>query len=346
MIMPAAPAETLVDARDLAKAYGSGAKRTQVLDGVSLTLRRGEVLTLLGPNGAGKTTMVRILSTLLKPDRGSAIVAGHDVVRDAARVREVISLTGQYAAVDDKQTGRENLAMMGRLARLPRPALRRRVDELLDAFGLADAAQRRVGTYSGGMRRRLDLAAGLLGRPQIMFLDEPTTGLDPRSRQNMWEVIRQVIAGGTSIFLTTQYLEEADQLADRIALIDGGQVVAEGTSRELKQRIGDAGIELTLPNAEEAMHVAQALGVLAEGPRVRVPTDGSVPHVRSVLVNVEATGRVPVDWQVRAPSLDDVFLTLTGQSTHTPAAPANSATATTSAATAAGANTDHPKEAV
>lgn len=319
----------VVQAEGLCKSYGRASKRVPVLDGLDLSLQQGEVLALLGPNGAGKTTTVRILTTLLAPDAGRATVLGLDVVRDARRVREVISLTGQQAAVDAKQTGRENLTMMGRLAHLPRQAVRARVDELLTAFDLTGAADRRVGTFSGGQRRRLDLAAGLLTRPRVMFLDEPTTGLDPRSRQALWEVIRGVVAGGTSLLLTTQYLEEADRLAHRVALVDGGRVVADGTPAELKRRVGEAGVELTFATVADAGRVASALGLAPAGGEarneraseglpgqtgmhLRVPTDGSVRHVRSVLQVVEDAGVAPQHWAVRAPSLDDVFLGLTG----------------------------------
>jgi ABC-2 type transport system ATP-binding protein len=315
--------DPIVRARGLRKSFGPARARVPVLEGVDLTLHRGEVLALLGPNGAGKTTTVRILSTLLVPDAGAATVAGHDVVHDAARVREVISLTGQHAAVDEVQTGHENLRMMGRLAHLPRAAVRRRVDDLIAAFDLEDAADRRVSTYSGGMRRRLDLAAGLLTRPSVMFLDEPTTGLDPRGRQGMWDVIREVVADGTSLFLTTQYLEEADQLADRVSLIDDGRVVAEGTPAELKRRVGEAGVEIVLPTADDAARVAAAFGTSTDGRRLRVATDGSVPHVRSVLATVETTGVTPEHWEVRAPTLDDVFLTLTGHAASTAGADAS-----------------------
>ena len=334
------PPQPVVRAVGLSKSFGSARRPVRVLDGVDVTLDHGEVLALLGPNGAGKTTTVRILSTLLRPDGGTATVAGHDVVHDAARVRAVISLTGQYAAVDEKQSGRENLRMMGRLAHLPRRAVRRRVDDLLDAFDLAGAADRRVATYSGGMRRRLDLAAGLLARPQVMFLDEPTTGLDPRSRQTMWEVVRQVVADGTSLFLTTQYLEEADQLADRVALIDDGRVVAEGAPSDLKRRVGDAAVELTFATSDDAeragaSHTSAAVGAevpglpaaagraagrtpgQASGATLRVPTDGSVAHVRDVLAAVAAAGVEPERWEVREPTLDDVFLTLTGHTART-----------------------------
>ncbi|MBD5784894.1 ATP-binding cassette domain-containing protein [Cellulosimicrobium terreum] len=356
-------APPLVEAVGLRKSYGSPRKPVPVLDDVDVTLAEGEVLALLGPNGAGKTTTVRILTTLLRPDDGTATVAGHDVRRDAARVREVISLTGQHAAVDEKQTGRENLAMMGRLAHLPRRAVRGRVDDLLDAFDLTDTADRRVDTYSGGMRRRLDLAAGLLARPRVMFLDEPTTGLDPRSRQTMWEVVRQVVADGTSLFLTTQYLEEADQLADRVALLDGGRVVAEGAPSDLKRRVGDASVELTfdsmagsagswpevlgLPSARLVPRRAPArpatpfassgqdpaLPVASDPVMLRVPTDGTVAHVRDVLAAVAASGVEPVRWEVREPTLDDVFLTLTGHASRTRAGDTSRDTARDTATT-------------
>ncbi|MEQ3553118.1 ATP-binding cassette domain-containing protein [Pseudonocardia nematodicida] len=308
--------EVLVRAAGLRKSYGPARRPVRVLDGVDLELRAGEVLALLGPNGAGKTTTVRILATLTRPDAGSAHVAGYDVVAEARRVREIIGLTGQHAAVDLKLSGRENLTTMARLAHLPRRAVRGRVAELLEAFGLTDAADRRLDTYSGGMRRRLDIAAGLVRRPRVLFLDEPTTGLDPRSRAYLWDVVRDVVAGGTSLFLTTQYLEEADRLADRIAMIDDGRVVAEGTPARLKQAVGDAAIELTYGTGAEAGFAAAALGTgTPEDRTVRVPTDGSVGHVRGVLAAVEAAGPAPVRWEVRAPSLDDAFLALTGQPT-------------------------------
>ncbi len=314
--------DVVVHAVGLRKAYGRGRERLPVLDGVDLTLHRGEVLALLGPNGAGKTTTVRILSTLVAPDAGRATVAGFDLVRDAARVRERISLTGQQVAIDLKQTGRENLWMMARLAHLPRRAARARADELLEAFDLTAAAGRQVGTYSGGMRRRLDLAAGLVTRPEVMFLDEPTTGLDPRSRQAMWEVVRDVVAQGTSLFLTTQYLEEADQLADRVALIDGGRVAAEGAPAELKRRVGQVRLELELATTDDAGRVAAALGVPvpeggADARTVRVATDGTLAGVRELLAGVERTGVAPRRWDLRTPTLDDVFLTLTGHAART-----------------------------
>jgi ABC-2 type transport system ATP-binding protein len=224
-----------IEAIGIAKSYGA----LQVLDGVDLRVERGSVFSLLGPNGAGKTTMVRILSTLLRPDAGSARVAGFDVVADQRAVRQAISLTGQYAAVDELQTGEENLRMIGRLAGLGRAAARARAHELLTRFDLTDAARRRVVTYSGGMRRRLDLAASLVTNPSVLFLDEPTTGLDPRSRIVMWDVITGLVDAGATVFLTTQYLEEADRLADRVALLDAGRVVAEGTPAELKRQTAE-----------------------------------------------------------------------------------------------------------
>ncbi|GAC69196.1 daunorubicin resistance protein DrrA family ABC transporter ATP-binding protein [Gordonia soli] len=312
--------DPLVRAEGLRKWYGRSGHRVDVLTGVDLTLDRGEVLALLGPNGAGKTTTVRILTTLLRPDGGTGTIGGYDVVGDARRVREIISLTGQYAAVDEKQTGRENLTMMGRLAHLPHRTVTTRVDDLLSGFDLVDAADRRVDTYSGGMRRRLDLAAGLLIRPQVLFLDEPTTGLDPRSRQTMWEVIRSIVADGTSLFLTTQYLEEADLLADRIALIDGGRVAAEGTAAQLKRQVGEANIEFVFDAAVDAQRVGAALTAhspIIESRTIRIPTDGSLDHSRTLLDAVAATGATPAGWDLRAPTLDDVFLALTGHGTTT-----------------------------
>ncbi|WP_147794253.1 ATP-binding cassette domain-containing protein [Cellulomonas sp. Y8] len=283
----------MIETRALRKAFGS----TTVLTGVDLAVPQGQVLALLGPNGAGKTTTVEILSTLLRPDGGTASVAGHDVVREPDRVREAISLTGQYAAVDELLTGRENLRLMARLAHLPRAVGRARGDELLELFDLVGAADRLVRTYSGGMRRRLDLAVGLLTRPAVLFLDEPTTGLDPRSRSDLWAVIREVVAQGATVLLTTQYLDEADALADRVAVLDHGRVIAQGTGTELKREVGAAHVELQL----------------AGGRTERVATDASVPDVRRILADVEVR-RLPVEsWRVAVPTLDDVFLTLTGR---------------------------------
>ena len=282
----------MIETRRLRKSFGA----TRVLDGVDLAVPEGSVLALLGPNGAGKTTMVDVLATLLRPDGGQALVGGVDVVRQPERARALFSLTGQYAALDELLTGRENLVLMARLAHLPRAAVGPRVAELLGAFDLAGAADRLVRTYSGGMRRRLDLAVSLLTRPRVIFLDEPTTGLDPRSRADLWEVIRGVVREGTTVLLTTQYLEEADALADRIAVLDRGSVVAEGTAAELKRRVGSAHLELEL----------------TDGRVERLATDGSVADARRLLALVEAEARPVAHWRLATPTLDDVFLALTG----------------------------------
>ncbi|OEJ95217.1 ATP-binding cassette domain-containing protein [Streptomyces thermolilacinus] len=262
---------TAVEAVGLRKSY----KDRPVLDGLDLRVERGTVFALLGPNGAGKTTTVRVLATLTPPDGGSARVAGYDVVAERARVRRAISLTGQYAAVDDLQTGAENLRMMARLSGLSRRAARRRAAELLERFGLDDAGGRRAGTYSGGMRRRLDLAAGLVGKPEVVFLDEPTTGLDPRSRQELWQAVRDLAAGGAAVFLTTQYLEEADQLADRVAVMDGGRVVAEGTAESLKSRVAGHRLDLVATGAEAYGRLAERAGALVSGTTLTRP--GTAP---------------------------------------------------------------------
>jgi len=281
----------VISARGLRKSYGD----LVVLDGVDLDVERGHVLALVGPKGAGKTTIVGVLSTLLAPDAGTARVAGHDVLSDPTRVRAAISLTGQDVALDDLLTGEENMRLMARLAHLPRAEVRSRSAELLEQFGLTDAARRLVRTYSGGMRRRLDLAVSLLGHPQVLFLDEPTTGLDPRSRNELWDVIRGVVAAGATVLLTTQYLEEADQLADRVAVIDHGRIIAQGTAGELKAAVGSAHVEL----------------VLRDGTVERLATDGSVADVRRLLGDVEQRRLDVAGWQVCTPTLDDVFLTLT-----------------------------------
>jgi ABC-2 type transport system ATP-binding protein len=302
-----------VEATGLEKSYGAG----KVLAGVDLRVERGSVFALLGPNGAGKTTTVRILSTLVRADAGQARVAGFDVVRDRRRVRRSISLTGQYAAVDELQTGAENLRMMGRLSRLSGAQARRRARELLERFDLADAGDRTVATYSGGMRRRLDLAASLVAQPAVIFLDEPTTGLDPRARQAMWRVITALAGSGVTIFLTTQYLEEADRLADRIAVIDGGRVVAEGTSAQLKQTIADQRLDLVLADAAAFEDVARSLDgrVIQRDPdhlTIGVATDGSAAHVRALLDEVDPRRDAVRRFAVHSATLDDVFLALTG----------------------------------
>src|SRR3954471_4923199 len=244
-------AENAVIAEGLVKIYRSRRTQVRALDGLDLSVAEGSVLGLLGPNGAGKTTTVRILATLLKPDAGHATVAGLDVVRQAQQLRSVIGLSGQYAAVDENLTGRENLWMFGRLYQLPSAESGRRADELLDQFDLADAAHRTVKTYSGGMRRRLDLASALIGRPRLLFLDEPTTGLDPRSRLGMWDVIRGLVRDGTTLLLTTQYLEEADELADDIAVVDHGRIIARGTADVLKSQVGGERIEVVVRDREQ-----------------------------------------------------------------------------------------------
>jgi ABC-2 type transport system ATP-binding protein len=308
-----------VEATGLEKSYGA----VKVLDGVDLRVERGSVFALLGPNGAGKTTLVRILSTLVRPDAGFARVAGHDIVRDRHRVRRTISLTGQYAAVDDLQTGEENLRMMARLAGLPAARARGCARELLERFDLAEAGRRRVATYSGGMRRRLDLAVGLVGQPSVVFLDEPTTGLDPRSRQAMWREIASLVGSGVTVFLTTQYLEEADQLADRIAVIDGGLVVADGTPIQLKQRVADHRLDLTLADALAYAEVARDLGeraVRSDPDRltIAVATDGSAAHVRALLDEVDPRRSAVRKFAVHTATLDDVFLALTGHAATRP----------------------------
>ncbi|RZS44697.1 ABC-2 type transport system ATP-binding protein [Herbihabitans rhizosphaerae] len=302
-----------VEARGLEKSYGD----LTVLAGVDLTVHSGTVYGLLGPNGAGKTTTVRILTTLLRPDGGQARVAGFDIERERKSLRRNITLTGQYAAVDELQTGEENLIMMGRLRGLPRPDARRRAGELLERFDLTEAGRRRASTYSGGMRRRLDLAAGLVVPPSVIFLDEPTTGLDLRSRQGMWQVIGDLVSTGVTVFLTTQYLEEADQLADRIGVIDGGKLVAEGTSAELKSQVADARLDLTLADRATYDHLHRTLDdrVVHTDPArlvLGVPTDGSARHVRALLDEIDPNRSQVNKFGLHNATLDDVFLALTG----------------------------------
>jgi ABC-2 type transport system ATP-binding protein len=299
----------------LTKSFGN----VHALRGIDLSVPNGTVLGVLGPNGAGKTTAVRILTTLLPPDGGRAVVDGYDVVRDAAAVRRSIGLSGQSAAIQEELTGRENLEIIGRLYHLRWPAARSRAVELLEQFDLSDAAERAAKTYSGGMQRRLDLAASLVGRPRVLFLDEPTTGLDPRSRLGMWEIIRSLVAGGTTILLTTQYLDEADDLADEIVVIDHGQVIAAGTAEELKGRAGGDMVEFTVPDRSQVTDAAKAVSALGEPHsdpetgvvRVGVGGRGSDALVDAVRA-LDAASVATTGLALRRPSLDDVFLTLTG----------------------------------
>jgi len=306
-----------VEAHDLVKTYG---KTVRALDGLSLSVDEGTVLGLLGPNGAGKTTTVRVLSTLLKPDSGRASVNGLDVVADAQRVRSMIGLSGQYAAVDENLTGRENLTMFGRLYQLPKAVARDRADELLDQFTLTDAGDRVAKTYSGGMRRRLDLASALIGRPRLLFLDEPTTGLDPRSRLGMWEVIRKLVSEGTTLLLTTQYLEEADELADVIAVVDAGRIIAQGTADELKAQVGGERIEVVVHDRDQISRAAELLMQDCHGAaevdshtrRLTVPAEGGATQLVQVVRDLDEAGIGIDDIGLRRPTLDDVFLSLTG----------------------------------
>jgi ABC-2 type transport system ATP-binding protein len=298
---------------DACKSFGDNV----VLDGVELTVEAGTVFALLGPNGAGKTTMVRILSTLLQADHGDIRVAGHDVVREPDAVRDVIGVTGQFSAVDELLTGRENLALMADLNHLPGGDARRRVDELLERFELSDAADRLVATYSGGMRRRLDLAMTLIGSPQVIFLDEPTTGLDPRSRRTVWDLVRGIVDDGTTVFLTTQYLEEADHLADRIAILDRGRIVADGTAPELKARIPGGRIDLTFADRAAQLAASAALDAAIrddddDDVTLQIPTDGNIATLRSVLRELDRADVDVVDLSIHTPDLDDVFFALTG----------------------------------
>jgi ABC-2 type transport system ATP-binding protein len=292
-----------------------------VLDGVELTVARGTVFALLGPNGAGKTTMVNIFATLLEPDAGQVQIAGHDLTRDPQGVRSAIGVTGQFSAVDDLLTGEENLELIADLRHLGHEKGRRRVNELLEQFELTDAGRRPVSTYSGGMKRRLDLAMTLLGDPQLIFLDEPTTGLDPRSRRGMWDVIGDLVSAGVTIFLTTQYLEEADRLADRVAVLDHGRIVAEGSPDELKRRVPGGHISLHFPDPHTSHSAAHILGAAmrgAESATLEVPGDGSPASLRTLLSRLGASGIEPDRLSIHAADLDDVFLALTGHPTDEP----------------------------
>ena len=310
-----------ITAEGLVKIYRTRRAEVRALDGVDLEVEEGTVLGLLGPNGAGKTTTVRILATLLRPDAGHATVAGFDVVKQAHQLRSVIGLSGQYAAVDENLTARENLWMFGRLYQLSSGDSRQRTGALLEQFDLGEAADRVVKTYSGGMRRRLDLASALIGRPRLLFLDEPTTGLDPRGRLGMWDVIRTLVRDGTTLLLTTQYLEEADELADTIAVVDHGKIIARGTSDELKGQVGGERIEVVV---HDRAHLALAEEILARDGsgqwvldqhtrKLTVPTSGGAAKLIEVVRDLGVAGVEIDDIALRRPTMDDVFLALTGQ---------------------------------
>ena len=317
-----------ITAEGLVKVYRTRKSEVRALDGLDLVVEEGTVLGLLGPNGAGKTTAVRILTTLLRPDAGHATVAGFDVVGQAEQLRRVIGLSGQYAAVDENLTGRENLWMFGRLYQLSSSEARRRADELLDQFELADAADRVVKTYSGGMRRRLDLGSALIGRPHLLFLDEPTTGLDPRSRLGMWDVIRGLVREGTTLLLTTQYLEEADELAHTIAVVDHGRIIARGTADELKSQVGGERIEVVVHDREVLPRAIAILARIAgEEPiidehtrKLTVPAHGGAARLVQVVRELDEAGIGIDDIALRRPTLDDVFLSLTGHASEAGAA--------------------------
>jgi ABC-2 type transport system ATP-binding protein len=314
----------MIVTRGLQKSF----RGTRVLDGIDIEVKRGEIFALLGPNGAGKTTTVNILTTLIKPDAGSASIDGVDVVRDPAVARAALSLTGQFAAVDPFQSGAENLAMMARLAHLGRKAARRRTAELLEQFDLEDAANRRAATYSGGMRRRLDLAISLIAAPPVVFLDEPTTGLDPRSRNQMWGVVRELTAAGTTILLTTQYLEEADQLADTVAVLNHGTIVATGTPTDLKAGMGGNRVELSFETDAAyaaALRLDFGIDAVFDGERtsVSVPTADPVHTTRDLLALADRHDLAVSNISLLKPTLDDVFLHLTGSPAST--APTNTA---------------------
>ena len=318
-------------AEGLVKIYRSRKSEVRALDGVSLTVEQGTVLGLLGPNGAGKTTTVRILATLLRPDAGRAWVAGYDVLRQQDEIRRVIGLSGQFAAVDENLTGRENLWLFGRLYQLSSAEARRRTDELLEQFELGDAADRVVKTYSGGMRRRLDLGSALIGRPRLLILDEPTTGLDPRSRLGMWDVIRNLVREGTTLLLTTQYLEEADELAHTIAVVDHGKIIAEGTADELKSRVGGERIEVVIHRRDDLPRATAILGGLTGNDvalddhtrKLTVATGGGAKSLVQAVRELDESDIPMDDVALRRPTLDDVFLSLTGHAAIEEAPPAS-----------------------
>src|ERR687895_1005881 len=310
----ASASENAIVVKELRKSF----KQLTVLDGVNFVVKKGTVLALLGPNGAGKTTTIRILSTLLLPDSGQALINGIDVVKNSNKVRSLIGLTGQYAALDEYLTGRENLRMIGRLYRLSHLDIKRRTKELLELFDLVEASDRTVKTYSGGMSRRLDLAVSLIASPPIIFLDEPTTGLDPRSRLIMWDIIKQLVSRGTTILLTTQDMDEADHLADQIIVINNGKIIAEGTSDQLKQRIGSERLEIVVEagsNFEKAKKVIEDDSSLRSDDKMRtlsLVTKGGVNHLKQVLSRLDEASIEVENISFRSPTLDDVFLTLTG----------------------------------
>lgn len=306
----------MIEVDGLTKRFG----QTVALDQVGFSVGQGSVLGLLGPNGAGKTTVVRILTTLLRPDAGCAVVSGFDVMRQANRVRRLIGLAGQFAAVDEMLTGRENLELIGLWSHLPRPEYREVADYILERMGLREAGDRLVRTYSGGMRRRLDIGASLVARPPVLFLDEPTTGLDPRTRSDLWQFVEELVAEGTTVLLTTQYMEEADRLADHIVLLDGGEVVADGTSEQLKQRVGGDVLEVRAEREDELHALAAVIGttlgeparVDADRQTVTCPAKCGLSQLTAVGNAIESEGLQVADLSIRRPSLDDVFLSLTG----------------------------------
>jgi len=314
----------MIEVEAVSKRFGT----TEALADVSLSCPRGSVLALLGPNGAGKTTLVRILTTLLRPDSGRARVGGFDVGRDAVRLRSVIGLAGQYAAVDELLTGRENLELIGLWYHLDRAEYRRRATEILERLSLTDASNRLVKTYSGGMRRRLDIGASLIGRPPVLFLDEPTTGLDPRTRNDLWTFLEELVAAGTTVLMTTQYMEEAERLAHRIVVLNHGRAIADGTSEELKTRLGGARLEARVSDPAQLDRAGAVLGELAGAPphidreqqRVSVSTSGGTPFLLSVGLRLQEADIQLDDLGIRRPSLDDVFLALTGAPTREEAA--------------------------